>query len=98
MCTWTDDDPKARQLIARKHGAIITAALDAFLEEGYARSPVNRIAASAGVSITTLFRHFSSKGDLFVAVIQEALQHLYAGEDPAWLDMPPFAAARPWRP
>ncbi|MFE4959795.1 TetR/AcrR family transcriptional regulator [Streptomyces sp. NPDC056653] len=89
MRTWSEDDPKAG-LMARKRGAIITAALDAFLEEGYAGSSVNRIAASAGVAITTLYRHFSSKDDLFVAVIQDACSTSAQGEDPPWLDMPPL--------
>ncbi|MFG1704237.1 TetR/AcrR family transcriptional regulator [Nonomuraea sp. M3C6] len=89
MRTWAENDPKAR-LMARKRAAIITAALDAFLEEGYAGSSVNRIAASAGVSITTLYRHFDSKDDLFVAVIQDACSTSPQQADPAWLELPPL--------
>ncbi|MFI0512459.1 TetR/AcrR family transcriptional regulator [Streptomyces sp. WSLK1-5] len=89
MRTWADDDPKAR-LMARKRQAIIDAALSAFLEEGYGGSSVNRIAASAGVSITTLYRHFDSKDDLFVAVIQEACGTGTRTADPQWLTLPPL--------
>jgi AcrR family transcriptional regulator len=86
--TWADDDPKAK-LMARKRSAIINAALDAFLEEGYAGSSVNRIATAAGVSIATLYRHFASKDELFVAVIQDACSTEGDGDRP-WLSMPPL--------
>ncbi|MGW6099458.1 TetR/AcrR family transcriptional regulator [Streptomyces sp. NPDC055157] len=89
MRTWSEDDPKA-ELMARKRGAIIAAALGAFLEEGYAGSSVNRIAASAGVAITTLYRHFHSKDDLFVAVIHEACRPSAQAGDPAWIGLPPL--------
>ncbi|MFC8350775.1 TetR/AcrR family transcriptional regulator [Streptomyces sp. NPDC057280] len=89
MRTWADNDPKAR-LMTRKREAIINAALAAFLDEGYGGSSVNRIAAGAGVSITTLYRHFESKDDLFVAVIQEACGSSTQTTDPEWLDLPPL--------
>src|ERR1700754_2283655 len=90
MRTWTADDPKAT-LMARKREAIVAAALDAFLEEGYAGSSVNRIAAGAGVSIKTLYRHFDDKDDLFIAVIQAACTTSPRTDDPAWFDRPPPA-------
>ncbi|WP_454721214.1 MULTISPECIES: TetR/AcrR family transcriptional regulator [Cupriavidus] len=58
--------------MARKQALIVEAALKAFLEAGYAQASVNRIAADAGVSIKTLYRHFESKDDLFSAVMQAA--------------------------
>jgi len=87
--TWSESDPKAR-LMARKREAIVNAALAAFLEEGYGSSSVNRIAASAGVSITTLYRHFDSKDDLFVAVIQKACDTSAQTADPQWVNLPPL--------
>jgi AcrR family transcriptional regulator len=87
--TWAENDPKAR-LMTRKREAIINAALTAFLDEGYGGSSVNRIAANAGVSITTLYRHFDSKDDLYVAVIQEACDTLAQSADLDWLDLPPL--------
>jgi AcrR family transcriptional regulator len=87
--TWTADNPKAG-LMARKRDAIIGAALRAFLEEGYAGSSVNRIAADAGVSIKTLYRHYDDKDDLFVAVIQAACSTAGDATDPPWFDEPPL--------
>src|SRR5208283_820521 len=68
---WSADNPKAA-LMARKRALLVDAALKAFLEAGYAEASVNHIAAAAGVSIKTLYRHFESKDDLFNAVMQAA--------------------------
>jgi len=87
--TWAADDPKAG-LMARKRDALVGAALQAFLDEGYAGSSVNRIAASAGVSIKTLYRHFDDKDDLFIAVIQSACTLDTDTTDPLWFDAPPL--------
>ncbi|MGJ6964835.1 TetR/AcrR family transcriptional regulator [Streptosporangium sp. G11] len=89
MRTWTADDPKAG-LMERKRKVILKAALDAFLEDGYAGSSVNRIAENAGVSIKTLYRHFDNKDDLFVAVIQTACTANPGAEEPPWLNLPPL--------
>src|ERR1700681_1120502 len=71
MKTWTADNPKA-SLMKRKRGAIVDAARQAFLENGYAQTSMDRIAAEAGVSIKTVYRHFENKDDLFGAVMQAA--------------------------
>jgi TetR/AcrR family transcriptional repressor of mexJK operon len=93
--TWSADNPKAG-LMARKRAALVQAALDAFLENGYAEASVNRIATMAGVSIKTLYRHFESKDDLFSAVMQLACGRIAGPEDqraqPAWYDQPPETA------
>lgn len=71
--TWSENDPKAG-LMARKRAQIVAAARQAFLDEGYAGSSVNRIADAASVSIKTLYRHFAGKDDLFSAVMQAACE------------------------
>jgi AcrR family transcriptional regulator len=99
--TWSKDDPKAA-LMTRKRTIIVQAALRAFLNTGYAESSVNRIAADAGVSIKTLYRHFHSKDDLFSAVMQLAcsgatehasgpVQAASVSERP-WFSQPPSVA------
>lgn len=91
--TWTQDDPKAG-LMARKRAQIVEAALAAFLDAGYAEASVNKIAAAAGVSIKTLYRHYENKDELFSAVMEAA-----CGRDseerppvPAWYDLTPDKA------
>ncbi|MGI5171242.1 TetR/AcrR family transcriptional regulator [Spirillospora sp. CA-253888] len=99
MRSWSDDNPKA-QLMQRKRTAIVRAAREAFLDTGYAETSVHRIAAAAGVSIKTVYRHFDGKDDLFTAVMQDACS-APAPEPPSgdaahpdlpWFTQPPQAA------
>lgn len=71
MKEWNDDHPKAK-VMARKRDVIVAAASKAFLNDGYSGASMERIAASAGVSIMTLYRHARNKDDLFSAVIAKA--------------------------
>jgi AcrR family transcriptional regulator len=92
--TWSADDPKAA-LMARKRALLVEAALKAFLEAGYAEASVNQIAAAAGVSIKTLYRHFESKDELFSAVMHAACGVDPGGDGeqlPAWYAAPPAKA------
>ncbi len=91
--TWTPDDPKAG-LMARKRNQIIEAASAAFLEAGYAEASVNKIAAAAGVSIKTLYRHYENKDELFSAVMEAACGRDAEGRPPvpAWYDLTPDKA------
>ncbi|MEO8542573.1 MAG: TetR family transcriptional regulator [Burkholderiaceae bacterium] len=60
----------------RKHarpGELLSAALDLFVEKGYAATRVEEVARRAGVSKGTLFLYFPSKEDLFKAVVRENL-------------------------
>lgn len=50
---------------------LLEAALDLFVEKGYAATKVEAVAARAGVSKGTLFLYFPSKADLFNAVVRE---------------------------
>jgi AcrR family transcriptional regulator len=91
--TWSADDPKA-ELMARKRALLVEAALKAFLEAGYAEASVNQIAADAGVSIKTLYRHFESKDELFSAVMHAACADSGGdgGKPPSWYAAPPAKA------
>jgi TetR/AcrR family transcriptional regulator, mexJK operon transcriptional repressor len=55
-----------------KHAAILTAATEVFLREGYARASVDAIAEAAGVGKQTVYGHFGDKQRLFLAVVEEA--------------------------
>ncbi|WP_332692283.1 TetR/AcrR family transcriptional regulator [Devosia sp.] len=57
----------------RKHAAIIAAAAEVFLDMGYDRASMDEIAARSSVSKQTVYKHFSSKDLLFVAVVTEMM-------------------------
>jgi TetR/AcrR family transcriptional regulator, mexJK operon transcriptional repressor len=55
-----------------KHAAILKAATEVFLREGYARASVDAIAEAAGVGKQTVYGHFGDKQQLFLAVVERA--------------------------
>lgn len=55
-----------------KRALIVRAATELFLELGYDRSSLARIAESAGVSKATLFKQFPTKAALFDAIVTES--------------------------
>lgn len=63
-------------------GELLDAALDLFVEKGFAATRVEEVAARAGVSKGTLFLYFPSKEDLFKAVVRETI----AGRFAEWAD------------
>ena len=63
---------RARRKEARP-GELLQAALELFVEKGYAATRSEEVAQRAGVSKGTLFIYFSSKEDLFKAVIHSKL-------------------------
>ncbi len=56
---------------------LLAAALDLFVERGYAATRLDDVAARAGVSKGTLYLYFSGKEELFKAVIREGLVPIY---------------------
>ena len=52
-------------------GELLDAALDLFVEKGFAATRADEVAKRAGVSKGTLFLYFQSKEDLFKAVVRE---------------------------
>lgn len=61
---------RARRKEARP-GELLAAALDLFVEKGFAGTRAEEVAKRAGVSKGTLFLYFSSKEELFKAVVRE---------------------------
>jgi TetR/AcrR family transcriptional regulator, mexJK operon transcriptional repressor len=53
----------------RKRRTILDAAAAAFLDNGYARTSMDEIAALAGVSKPTVYKHFASKERLFSEIV-----------------------------
>jgi TetR/AcrR family transcriptional repressor of mexJK operon len=54
---------------SRKHQEILDAALDIFLTKGYERATMDDIAAVAGVSKQTVYKHFVDKDSLFAEIV-----------------------------
>lgn len=52
-------------------GELLAAALDLFVEKGFAATKAEEVAQRAGVSKGTLFLYFPSKEDLFKAVVRQ---------------------------
>lgn len=65
-----------RQVAASNRAAILDAATDLFLEHGYDRTSLARVAQNARVSKATLFKQFPTKAELFEAAV------LAAGDTP----------------
>lgn len=61
----------AKKLTERKREDIIRAAKEAFRDNGFAGTSMDRIAEVAGVSKRTVYNHFDSKESLFKAVAQD---------------------------
>ena len=64
-------------------GELLDAALDLFVDKGFAATRVEEVAVRAGVSKGTLFLYFPSKEDLFKAVVRESI----TGRFTEWADM-----------
>ena len=73
------DQPVVADRSARKREAILDGARQLFLEKGYAGTSMDEVAALAEVSKVTIYRHFSDKHSLFVAVVAEAIDDAKAG-------------------
>lgn len=54
---------------ARIHAAILAAAEDVFLRDGYVGASMDEVARLAGASKQTVYRHFGSKERLFVELV-----------------------------
>ena len=52
---------------------LLAAALDLFVERGYAATRLDDVAARGGVSKGTLYLYFDNKEELFKAVVRENL-------------------------
>lgn len=61
-----------RSVSDAKHASILKVALIRFLKDGFSKAAMADIAREADVSTATLYKHFGSKEELFVAVVTEA--------------------------
>lgn len=84
--------PTAAQL---KREQILQGALPIFLQDGYEGASMDRVAAAAGVSKITIYKHFQDKEGVFTALIEqvtaERFDTILSGFDTA---APPAIALR----
>ncbi|WP_298924350.1 TetR/AcrR family transcriptional regulator [uncultured Ramlibacter sp.] len=75
------DEVQAAKRERRKQarpGELLDAALDLFVEKGFAATRAEEVAARAGVSKGTLFLYFPSKEELLKAVVRENIAGRFA--------------------
>lgn len=65
-----------RSVSETKRAAILKAARENFLNNGYSRAAMADIARDADVSTATLYKHFASKDALFAAIVDDACQDI----------------------
>lgn len=70
--------PKRERRKEARPGELLDAALDLFVEKGFAATRSEEVAARAGVSKGTLFLYFPTKEELFKAVVRENISGRFA--------------------
>ena len=79
----------------RSQQTILLAARDEFAQHGLAGARVDRVAERAGLNKRLIYYYFSSKDELFLAVLEAAYADIRAAEQQLHLaDMPPAQAIR----
>ncbi|MGV8998503.1 MAG: TetR/AcrR family transcriptional regulator [Parvibaculaceae bacterium] len=63
-------DQYRRSVSESKRAAILVAGRESFLKHGFSRAAVADIARDADVSTATLYKHFSSKEELFAIIVR----------------------------
>src|SRR6202051_1692341 len=62
-----------------RRGQLLAAASEVFVDRGFHAAGMDEIADRAGVSKPVLYQHFSSKLDLYLAVLQRHVDNLVSG-------------------
>lgn len=62
-----------------RRGQLLAAASEVFVDRGYHAAGMDEIADRAGVSKPVLYQHFSSKVELYLAVLQKHVDNLVSG-------------------
>lgn len=64
--------------LTEKQKKIIMAAIESFAEKGFASTSTSEIAKKAGVAEGTIFRHYKTKKDLLISIIQPMVKNFIA--------------------
>jgi len=65
-----------RRRASIRRDEIITAAGELFADRGYPRTGIDDVGAAVGIAGTGIYKHFDSKADMLVAVIERATDRL----------------------
>ena len=76
------ENTEKTRLTDRKRAAILVAAVNEFQKNGFGGTSMDRIAESAEVSKRTVYNHFPSKDELFLAMVAELSQRCGGMECP----------------
>lgn len=80
--------PPQRLSRAERREQIVVTATHAFSRAGFAGTSLDDVAAAAGVSRAIVYRHFDSKSQLYVSVLEHARRRLHEA-----VGDPPYAGA-----
>lgn len=84
--------PRRTQRADEKRRDILDAAKAVFLKSGFGGATMDAVAARAGASKMTLYRHFADKEALFAGVISDLCDQFIHENIEAVFDLPPAAA------
>jgi len=70
---------KRKEQLTQTHTAILTAARQQFLTQGYQATSTREIARQVGITQPALYHHFSDKEAIFLAVVGEVGQEVKQG-------------------
>lgn len=68
---------ETQTLSQRKRAAILSAAKQEFLAQGFSQTSMDQISERAGASKRTVYNHFSSKDALFTAITMDLLEQIH---------------------
>jgi AcrR family transcriptional regulator len=91
--------PGRRRNLAQTRAALVEAAAEVFARKGYPQASLEEIATTAGFTRGAVHHHFSSKEELFLAIVANRDEELLAGYqlDLLGLRSDPEASAARWQ-
>src|SRR5471030_2254111 len=75
MLVPTETKPRWERRKDARPQELLAAALEQFVERGFAATRLEDVARRAGVSKGTLYLYFANKEELFKAVVRESIVH-----------------------
>ena len=79
----------SQQMKAESRNAIVEAALELFAKNGFSATTTDAIAKKARVSKGLIFSHFSSKEELLISIMDDALERWFSAFNFSKDDTPP---------